>query len=126
MRWVITELSKGRCEMAGRMGRLQICWVPAGFRWFRGTSWGHVNAAYVHRKNFEILESSKLPQSVGQGVIYLSYLLIIPATMSGKRKRDEAAGPSSDVVAKPAAGTRVFVSGKAVKEGLGAGNRQCE
>lgn len=47
-------------------------------------------------------------------------------TMSSKRKRDDKQGATSDVVAKPAAGTRVFVSGKAVKEGLGAGNRQCE
>jgi hypothetical protein len=45
--------------------------------------------------------------------------------MSGKRKRDDKQVPTSDVVAKPAAGTRVFVSGKAVKDGLSAGNRQC-
>jgi hypothetical protein len=46
--------------------------------------------------------------------------------MGHKRKRDDAAPAQSQVVAKPAPGTKVFGSGKAVRDGLAAGTRQGE
>lgn len=46
--------------------------------------------------------------------------------MSGKRKREDGqVARPTNVVAKPAAGTRSYASGQAVKSGLEAGNTQC-